>query len=975
MEIANSGLSLVYRHRVSVGGLGWSRSGNILRCILSNGEANEWSVTGGTPTTFNLSKGNTADDHADGPYAASCDAADDDLVVATPRGELQYLDSARQVLFEHHGVFTWKLRSCPTDRRVAFIVHAGDSGEWHRIGVVSPTISESITYLVSEPRSILDFAWAPNGKQVAILHRSYVRVVGGAGLDPSFTVPGSPQHITWTEGNRIALGCADSNIRVYEIAWPDAKNFFATLEAPRVHLVGMLEQHEFGITGLTPTNGFGLFASLDESGSVHVWDTALHLRFSYQQQRNADADAGLSSDSYIAIHPTLAKVAIDVDRSLCELACEPLLPLPVSATDLIPQEPALAGVLARAGLSGARKPNSDDVMNHWRFHEQSDNDIDVRRVHTLRKIADTLTTLAASAAVAVRELWPDVDPKILVALESIGLSKSREPYTVYDVRRQILSLLLQEIDTGDQPRVRIAATGAYVAIGSLGIKEATAAFAKDASIQSSLQYFETDLRHVILQATVLFENPTEPQVLDQLENAKAAIHRVLHDLTIRRDSERISTSQNSIVRNTREAILLIHGIRTQAEWTTQVREIFESSSRFQVIPTRYGFFDLIRFLLPIQRIRLKPVSRIETLARDTFSLDDVDSVSVIAHSFGTWIVAKILERSPDIKFRRIILCGSIIPDDFAWEKYTAQYGDSTRESGYVVNDCGLRDLWPVLALSVTWGYGSSGRFGFGHSRVRDRFHAVGHSGFFKDKFAARYWLPFLSDGVIIEGELGRPATSWWVSALTTFKLRYVLVALFIVGSMILARPYARPFFIPQSRAEEMFKNGLKTPQRNFRLGATYSEINNLLESPYQNLTWANLVKDPEEYHGEDVRYFFVPLNDLPSVKAELLPRDGSHGRCLDKDSYVAFNFLQETLFHITIRMPKDGTLCAEDEYDWLLDDLFGKGIRDTSINGAAGRTFVTVVHRNSGTADGRKYRTIDICRSGVLKDDSDCISH
>jgi hypothetical protein len=104
----------------------------------------------------------------------------------------------------------------------------------------------------------------------------------------------------------------------------------------------------------------------------------------------------------------------------------------------------------------------------------------------------------------------------------------------------------------------------------------------------------------------------------------------------------------------------------------------------------------------------------------------------------------------------------------------------------LINDCGLNDVWPVLAKSTTWGYGSSGRFGFGHSRVKDRFHSLGHGGFFTTAFAENYWAPFVSRGEIIEGEAERPTTAWWLSVLTVLKLRYlVLIVLMIAMALAL----------------------------------------------------------------------------------------------------------------------------------------------------------------------------------------------
>jgi hypothetical protein len=53
---------------------------------------------------------------------------------------------------------------------------------------------------------------------------------------------------------------------------------------------------------------------------------------------------------------------------------------------------------------------------------------------------------------------------------------------------------------------------------------------------------------------------------------------------------------------------------------------------------------------------------------------------------------------------RVIFCGSIVPENFPF--------DEDRFTGVIVNDIGIKDYLPILAESVTWGYGSVGHWGF-----------------------------------------------------------------------------------------------------------------------------------------------------------------------------------------------------------------------------------------------------------------------
>jgi hypothetical protein len=82
------------------------------------------------------------------------------------------------------------------------------------------------------------------------------------------------------------------------------------------------------------------------------------------------------------------------------------------------------------------------------------------------------------------------------------------------------------------------------------------------------------------------------------------------------------------------AVILVHGIRTQAEWQQRVASILENG-QMDVHPTRYGFLDVLRFLVPIDAIRMRPVKRVERLIRDVKSMRRYTRISIICHSFGT----------------------------------------------------------------------------------------------------------------------------------------------------------------------------------------------------------------------------------------------------------------------------------------------------------------------------------------------------
>lgn len=222
-----------------------------------------------------------------------------------------------------------------------------------------------------------------------------------------------------------------------------------------------------------------------------------------------------------------------------------------------------------------------------------------------------------------------------------------------------------------------------------------------------------------------------------------------------------------------EIVLLIHGIRTQAEWQERVKRVLGEIDGTVVVPVKYGFFDAVRFWWPYGT-RRKILDRVERQLRDAKQVYRNGRISVVAHSFGTYAIGMLLDDKPDLTLHRLVLCGSVLPQDFRWDKIGNQV--ETR----VVNDCALFDIWPVLAKSASWGYGLSGTYGFGGPRVVDRFHAFGHSGFFKPEFPPTFWRPWFEQDELVNGAEPVRRPYWW-SLLTLVPLKWA-----IVGGMVFA---------------------------------------------------------------------------------------------------------------------------------------------------------------------------------------------
>lgn len=118
--------------------------------------------------------------------------------------------------------------------------------------------------------------------------------------------------------------------------------------------------------------------------------------------------------------------------------------------------------------------------------------------------------------------------------------------------------------------------------------------------------------------------------------------------------------------------------------------------------------------------------------------------SIVAHSFGTYILGHALEQFPDIKFDRVILCGCILPRDFPWDKLL-----NRGQVNAVRNEYGAKDIWSDIVPWFVSGAGSSGKAGFlrEHPKLIQQQFPFQHSDYFSTGHIKTYWLPFISEEI------------------------------------------------------------------------------------------------------------------------------------------------------------------------------------------------------------------------------------
>lgn len=228
-------------------------------------------------------------------------------------------------------------------------------------------------------------------------------------------------------------------------------------------------------------------------------------------------------------------------------------------------------------------------------------------------------------------------------------------------------------------------------------------------------------------------------------------------------------------------ILLVHGIRDIGRWQSEVRLPLEQRG-FTVELTNYDRMNLLEFLAPVSSFRNRAKGKVLTQIRSAIAMHPNHRVSIIAHSFGTYVVSEVLREAFDLKFHRIIFCGSVVAYDFPFEQFQGRFTKP------VLNDVGTNDPWPAVAESVTFGYGSAGTYGFRVPGVRDRFYnGGGHDHFLNAAHCTTNWIPFLlgSREFPLGNENAVPPPLW-VRFISIFKIKYLLFLLVILLGLVAA---------------------------------------------------------------------------------------------------------------------------------------------------------------------------------------------
>lgn len=185
-------------------------------------------------------------------------------------------------------------------------------------------------------------------------------------------------------------------------------------------------------------------------------------------------------------------------------------------------------------------------------------------------------------------------------------------------------------------------------------------------------------------------------------------------------------------------VISLHGIKTRGVWQKDLAPELALAGYIPYV-LDYGNLWALQMMLP-GTLDTKVdwlVKEYDRIVADTRCLRP----SIIAHSFGTLQVARLLDKYDHVVFDKVILAAGIIPLDYPWPHLL----DANRVS-WVSSNYGGKDLWPKIAGRFVPHAGNSGTAPF--RRAHRALHQVahphhGHSSYFSQGNFRQNWIPSL----------------------------------------------------------------------------------------------------------------------------------------------------------------------------------------------------------------------------------------
>lgn len=190
----------------------------------------------------------------------------------------------------------------------------------------------------------------------------------------------------------------------------------------------------------------------------------------------------------------------------------------------------------------------------------------------------------------------------------------------------------------------------------------------------------------------------------------------------------------------------LHGFKSHGIWQNQFADNMTCEG-IHVSSFKYGY-QFLQCLVPGFKDRLIKTfySEYSKLIHDRRHDIDINNPqkrpSIVVHSLGSYILCNAMLKHKDIKFDKIILCGSIVDENFDWDLLVKR-----NQVFYIRNEFSTKDE------VVKWGWllslnnsGMSGWNGFNYNYClfeQENFENFEHGSFFEGNHMSEFWIPFL----------------------------------------------------------------------------------------------------------------------------------------------------------------------------------------------------------------------------------------
>ncbi|MBV8547324.1 MAG: hypothetical protein JO088_21480 [Acidobacteria bacterium] len=236
--------------------------------------------------------------------------------------------------------------------------------------------------------------------------------------------------------------------------------------------------------------------------------------------------------------------------------------------------------------------------------------------------------------------------------------------------------------------------------------------------------------------------------------------------------------------------LVVHGMNTRGEWQESLAwQIGRTYGR--MVPVSIYKYGKIRpgilFVTRQRQLMRQLTKKMKTLSQQSESAGLYGRPDVIAHSFGTWLVANALLNDKSLIIGRLILLGAVVQPDFPWQDLVRR-----GQVEYILNHEATCDRWVPLACYAIPTSGPGGTRGFPLPVSNIQTPGLGHSDYFNPEsrmidLFTNVWRPFLSWTepqfsleLVSSQEWKRP---WWITRKVTWLLAFVIIVFVMMLSL------------------------------------------------------------------------------------------------------------------------------------------------------------------------------------------------